>query len=182
LGLADDIVVINTYEGGDQLFSRRLACVTCGISMPEMTPRAFSFNSPHGACVDCQGLGATYDFDPRLIVPDESKSLLGGAVAPWAHGDRKLLRDALAKLSHTFGFDPDMPFSKLGKKHRDLLLFGPPAGATKGTVKLAKPLDASMRRRMRTKTATRNLYCRGAVAPKLRQRGRRIRSGATSKA
>src|SRR5215510_6633912 len=138
--LADDIVVINTYEGGDQLFSRRLACVTCGISMPEMTPRAFSFNSPHGACPDCQGLGATYDFDPRLIVPDESKSILGGAIAPWAHGDRKLLRDAITKLSQTFGFDPDTPFSKLAKKHRDLILFGPPAGGTKGTVKLAKPL------------------------------------------
>src|SRR5262245_38255821 len=139
LGLADDIVVVNTYEGGDQLFSRRLACVTCGISMPEMTPRAFSFNSPHGACPDCQGLGATYDFDPRLIVPDESKSILGGAIAPWAHGDRKLLRDAITKLSQTFGFDPDTLFSKLAKKHRDLILFGPPAG-TKGTVKLAKPL------------------------------------------
>ena len=140
LGLADDIVVINTYEGGDQLFSRRLACVTCGISMPEMTPRAFSFNSPHGACPDCQGLGATYDFDPRLVVPDESKSLLSGAIAPWAHGDRKLLRDAITKLSQTFGFDPDVPFSKLAKKHRDLILFGPPVGGTKGAVKLAKPL------------------------------------------
>ena len=86
LDLADDIVVVNTFEGGDQLFSRRLACVACGISMPEMTPRAFSFNSPHGACPDCQGLGATYDFDPRLVVPDESKSLLGGAIAPWAQG------------------------------------------------------------------------------------------------
>src|ERR687887_2829363 len=102
LNLADDIVVINTYEGGDQLFSRRLACVTCGISMPEMTPRAFSFNSPHGACPDCQGLGATYDFEPRLIVPDESKSLLGGAIAPWARGDRKLVREAITKLAQTF--------------------------------------------------------------------------------
>ena len=64
LNLADDIVVINTLDGGDRLFSRRLACVDCGVSMPEMTPRAFSFNSPHGACPDCQGLGAVYDFDP----------------------------------------------------------------------------------------------------------------------
>ena len=91
LTLADDIVMVNTFEGGDQLFSRRLACVHCGISMPEMTPRAFSFNSPHGACPDCQGLGATYDFDARLIVPDETKSLMGGAVAPWVRGDRKLV-------------------------------------------------------------------------------------------
>src|SRR6188472_3144401 len=140
LNLADEIVVINSFDGGDRLFSRKLACVDCGISMPEMTPRAFSFNSPHGACPDCQGLGATYDFDPRLIVPDETKSLLGGAIAPWAHGDRKLLRDAIAKLSQTFGFDPDTPFSKLAKKHRDLILFGPPAGVAKGTVRLVKPL------------------------------------------
>src|SRR5215216_5113770 len=76
LTLADEIVVINTFEGGDQLFSRKLACVSCGISIPEMTPRAFSFNSPHGACQSCQGLGATYDFDPRLVVPDETKALL----------------------------------------------------------------------------------------------------------
>jgi excinuclease ABC subunit A len=67
LELADEIVVVNTFEGGDQLFSRKLACVTCGLSMPELTSRAFSFNSPHGACPDCQGLGATYDFEPRLV-------------------------------------------------------------------------------------------------------------------
>jgi excinuclease ABC subunit A len=127
LTLADDVVVINTFEGGDQLFSRRLACVECGISIPEMTPRAFSFNSPHGACPDCQGLGATYDFDPRLIVPDESKSLLGGAIAPWARGDRKLVKEAVTTLSKTYGIDPNTPFAKLPKKSRDLLLFGPHA-------------------------------------------------------
>jgi excinuclease ABC subunit A len=131
LTLADDIVVIKTNEGGDQLFSRRLACVHCGISMPEMTSRAFSFNSPHGACPDCQGLGATYDFDPRLIVPDESKSLLGGAISPWARGDRKLVREAILSLAQIFKIDLEVPFSKLPKKHRDLLLFGPPATAAK---------------------------------------------------
>ncbi|MBI4266712.1 MAG: excinuclease ABC subunit UvrA, partial [Acidobacteria bacterium] len=134
LTLADDIVTVNTYERGDQLFSRRLACVTCGISMPEMTPRAFSFNSPHGACPGCQGLGATYDFDPRLIVPDESKALLGGAIAPWARGDRRLVREAIVTLAQTFGIDADLPFAKLPKKHRDLLLFGP-AGAAPGSRK-----------------------------------------------
>jgi excinuclease ABC subunit A len=133
LDLADDIVVVNTYEGGDQLFSRRLACVTCGISMPEMTPRAFSFNSPHGACPDCQGLGATYDFDSRLIVPDESKSLLDGALAPWARGDRKLVREAILTLAQTFGLDPDAPFARLARRHRDLVLFGPPVAAGKAS-------------------------------------------------
>ena len=129
LTLADDIVVINTYEGGDQLFSRKLACVDCGLSVPEMTSRAFSFNSPHGACQACQGLGATYDFDPRLVVPDESKSLLGGAIAPWVRGDRKLIREAIQSLAKTFGLDPDVPFAKLSKKHRELVLFGPGAKA-----------------------------------------------------
>jgi excinuclease ABC subunit A len=138
LNLADDIVVVNTYEGGDQLFSRRLACVHCGISMPEMTPRAFSFNSPHGACPDCQGLGATYDFDPRLVIPDDTKSLLGGAVAPWARGDRKLVREAILTLSKTYGIDPDAPFGKLSKKHREVLLFGPSGGAK--TAKAAAPV------------------------------------------
>jgi excinuclease ABC subunit A len=137
LSLAEDIVVINTYEKGDQLFSRRLACVVCGISMPEMTPRAFSFNSPHGACSDCQGLGATYDFDPALVVPDESKSLLDGAIAPWARGDRKLVREAIQTLARTYGLDPNVPFGKLPKKHRDLILFGP-GGA-------AKPVKAAVR-------------------------------------
>ena len=105
LNLADDIVVINTFDGGDRLFSRRLACVDCGLSMPEMTPRAFSFNSPHGACPDCQGLGATIDFDPQRVVPDESKSLADGAIAPWARGDRKLVREALQALPRDFGID-----------------------------------------------------------------------------
>ena len=73
LQLADDIVVINSLDEGDRLFSRKMACVNCGISVPEMSPRAFSFNSPHGACTTCQGLGATWDFDPARVVPDPTQ-------------------------------------------------------------------------------------------------------------
>ena len=124
LNLAEDIVVINSYEGGDRLFSRRLACVDCGLSMPEMTPRAFSFNSPHGACPDCQGLGSMIDFDPGRIVPDESKSLADGAIAPWARGDKKLIRDQLQALSRDFGIDLNAPFGRLPRKSREVLLFG----------------------------------------------------------
>jgi excinuclease ABC subunit A len=124
LNLADDIVVISTLDGGDRLFSRRLACIECGISMPEMTPRAFSFNSPHGACPECQGLGAMHDFDPHRIVPDESKSLLDGAVAPWAKGDKKLVREAVIGLGRNLGFDPATPFAELPKKIRDHILLG----------------------------------------------------------
>src|SRR5262245_35279663 len=124
LNLADDVVVVNSYDGGDRLFSRKLACVDCGLSMPEMTPRAFSFNSPHGACPDCQGLGATIDFDPARIVPDESKSLADGAIAVWARGDRKLVRDQLQALSRDFGIDLNLPFARLPRKSREVLLFG----------------------------------------------------------
>ena len=124
--LADDIVVINTLEGGDRLFSRRLACPTCGISIPEITPRAFSFNSPHGACQACQGLGAVYDFDPARIVPDDRLSLAAGAIVPWAKGDRRFIDDMLAGLQQTFAIDPQMPFGKLPKKLRDIVLFGAP--------------------------------------------------------
>jgi excinuclease ABC subunit A len=128
LGLADDIVVINTLDGGDRLFSRRLACTWCGVSMPEMTPRAFSFNSPHGACQECQGLGAVYDFDPARVVPDDSLSLEAGAIAPWAKGDRKLVKEALGTLSRVFGIDLAVPFRRLPRKLRDVLLFGAHGG------------------------------------------------------
>ncbi|HEY7283992.1 MAG TPA: excinuclease ABC subunit UvrA [Vicinamibacterales bacterium] len=132
LNLADDIVVINSYEGGDRLFSRRLACVDCGLSMPEMTPRAFSFNSPHGACPDCQGLGSMIDFDPGRVIPDESKSLAEGAIAPWSKGDRKLVREQLQTLSRDFGIDLTVPFGKLPRKSREALLFG--AGKFEGLI------------------------------------------------
>ncbi len=81
LGLASDIVVINGLETGDRLYSRRLACIECGISMPEMTPRAFSFNSPHGACPECQGLGAGVRFRSATARPRRVQ-----VVAGW--GDR----------------------------------------------------------------------------------------------
>ncbi|MEW6323249.1 MAG: excinuclease ABC subunit UvrA [Acidobacteriota bacterium] len=129
LGLAGDVVVINSLEGGDRLFSRKLACVVCGVSVPEMSPRAFSFNSPHGACPACQGLGATWDFDPGRIVPDESLSLADGAIAPWAKGDRKLVRDAVQAICTFYGIDPATSFGKLPKKQRDLVLYGPTSAA-----------------------------------------------------
>jgi excinuclease ABC subunit A len=123
LKLAEDVVVVNTLAGGDRLFSRRMACPACGISVPEMSPRAFSFNSPHGACQACQGLGAVYDFDARRVVPDESLSLSAGAVGPWA-GDAESVGEMLAGLSKAFGIDSDMPFGKLPKKQRDIVLHG----------------------------------------------------------
>ena len=146
LALANDLVVINTWDGGDRLFSRRLACADCGISVPELTPRAFSFNSPHGACPQCQGLGEVYDFDPARVIPDDGLSLAGGAVAPWANGDVRLIRDALQRLHEVHGIEPDLPVRKLTKKQRDVLLFGTGAShaatATKRKKALADPFGA----------------------------------------
>jgi excinuclease ABC subunit A len=135
LGLAGDVVVINSLDGGDRLFSRKLACVHCGLSVPEMSPRAFSFNSPHGACPECQGLGATWDFVPQRVIPDDARSLADGAIAPWGRGDRRMVREAVQAISTYYGIDPTVPFGKLPKKHRDLVLFGPgtaPAPKKKG--------------------------------------------------
>ena len=134
LKLADDVVVINTLDGGDRLFSRRLACPVCGISIPEMSPRAFSFNSPHGACAGCQGLGAVYDFDPARVAPDDSKPLARGAIAPWSKGDARFLTEMLEGLQRTFGIDPNLPLGKLPKRLRDIVFFGAPGrrGVTPG--------------------------------------------------
>ena len=166
LGLADEIVVINRLDGGDRLFSRRLACVSCGVSMPEMTPRAFSFNSPHGACPHCQGLGDIFDFDPARIVPDQSRSLVDGAIAPWARGDKRLVREALNGLAKNFAIDLKTPFARLPRKQRDLLLHGPSAlknGSDEGDAGSGVPTRTSR---------TRDPYGRGfeGVIPNLRRR------------
>ena len=161
LNLADDIVVINTLDGGDRLFSRRLACTYCGVSMPEMTPRAFSFNSPHGACQECQGLGAVYDFDPARLVPDENLSLQDGAIAPWAKGDEKLVKEALTSLGKFFGIDLAIPFRRLPKKLRDVLFYG--------AKKEGAPEKEEGRRR-RSARAIRSAPASKASCPNLRRR------------
>jgi excinuclease ABC subunit A len=167
LTLADDVVVINALEGGDRLFSRKLACVVCGISVPEMSPRAFSFNSPHGACQSCQGLGATWDFDPQRIVPDESLSLAGGAIAPWGRGDGKLVSEAVASIAAYYAIDPKIPFGKLPKKHRDVILHGP------GPASREKPDESGKKKKgAKKKTVTPEPFGRDfeGVVPNLRRR------------
>jgi len=156
LHLAGDVVLINSLDAGDRLFSRTLACVSCGLSIPEMSPRAFSFNSPHGGCPECQGLGALWDFDPDRIVPDPSLSLMQGAIAPWAAGDEHLVTEAITALGRNFEIDVTAPFGRLPKRSRDLLLYGPPAAA--------RPLSAAARQK--------DPYGKGfeGVIPNLRRR------------
>ncbi len=132
LGLAADVVIINSVGSGDRLFSRKLACIVCGLSIPEMSPRAFSFNSPHGACSTCQGLGSVYDFDPHRLVPDERKTLADGAIELWSKGDSEFVQEALARLHEVHGIPLDVPFQKLTRKVRELLLHGAGTAARRG--------------------------------------------------
>src|SRR6478735_3331224 len=173
LQLADDVVVINSLDQGDRLFSRKLACVVCGISVPEMSPRAFSFNSPHGACSSCQGLGATWDFDPLRVVPDESLSLATGAIAPWGKG--ATAQEAVASIASYYGIDPKAPFNKLPKKHRDLILLGPSTAQRDKTDEessAAKKVVAKAKRAIKSKVATPDPFGRDfeGVLPNLRRR------------
>jgi excinuclease ABC subunit A len=174
LGLAGDIVIVSSLEHGDRLFSRKLACITCGLSVPEMSPRAFSFNSPHGACPECQGLGATWDFDPARVVPDESKSLVDGAIAPWTKGDKRMVREAVQAIATYYGIDPTVPFGKLPRRHRDLLLQGPaPAAKAHGSAN-GRPPDVTERPKKtgRQKKAESDPFGRDfeGILPNLRRR------------
>jgi excinuclease ABC subunit A len=106
------------------LFSETLACIDCGISYPEMTPRMFSFNNPYGACPDCTGLGTRMYFDAELVVPNPDLSIREGAIAPWEKrlsGWYHLTLDALAKA---YRFDIRTPFKKLPKKAQEIILQG----------------------------------------------------------
>jgi len=130
--LTDGLVTIAIVGGEEQMYSEKLACADCGISVPALEPRSFSFNSPYGACPECHGLGSKYNFDPGKIIVDWSKPLFEGALGPGggsAHLQRTL---KLAALAH--GFDLGTPFEKLSRRVQNLILYGNPANGrpTKG--------------------------------------------------
>jgi excinuclease ABC subunit A len=124
LRLGDGMVRGEVVGGESLLFSERHACVECGVSLPEITPRTFSFNSPQGACPDCAGLGTRMYFDPAQVVPDPFLSLKGGAVAPWESRTGFFYQQILEALSVHYSFDMEAPFSALPQKVRDTLLHG----------------------------------------------------------
>ncbi len=113
-------------DGGEErlLFSERFACPDCGVSLPEMSPRAFSFNSPHGACPACDGLGTRLAVDPDRVVPDPRRSLASGAVAPWSGKSGVFFRQTLGALQRHLGFDLDTPWSELPEAVRTAILYG----------------------------------------------------------
>lgn len=121
------LVLISAAERKDLLLSEKYACLHCGISYAEIQPRNFSFNSPYGACPECNGLGTKLEFDPDLIIPDRSKSINAGALAPWKRGGRGYIlyyRWLLRELSSRLKFDLDTPFKQLPKLVQKAVLYG----------------------------------------------------------
>jgi excinuclease ABC subunit A len=126
LRLADGLVTVDVGPGREEwLLSERSACVDCGVSYPEISPRLFSFNSPHGACPACSGLGTREEFDPARVVPDAAKSLAGGAIAPWSgRGAARYYGRLLKTLADHFQLDMERPWKKLPAAAREAILFG----------------------------------------------------------
>lgn len=121
---AEGLVRIVTTGGEEMLFSEKYACPDCGISIPDPTPRMFSFNNPYGACPACNGLGSSTRFTEYLIVPDAELSLREGAIAPWAGRNSLYYYSTLDTLSTHYGFDVNTPFNKLPVKIQKVLLYG----------------------------------------------------------
>ncbi len=128
LGLADGIAVLETApkEGDPErtVFSEKFACPVSGFSIPEIEPRLFSFNAPFGACPACDGLGVELYFDERLVVPDDSISLMEGALAPWSKSKTPYFRQTLEAIAEHYGFSYTTPWRKLPERARQLMLYG----------------------------------------------------------
>jgi excinuclease ABC subunit A len=127
VGLAAGIIEVEVV-GGDapdvRTFSERFACLSCGTSMPELEPRIFSFNSPHGACERCTGLGSQMEIDPDLVVPDPSLTIAEGALAPWAGSSSAYYEQVITAIADKYGVDLETPWYELDRDARDLYLFG----------------------------------------------------------
>ncbi|NIP62720.1 MAG: excinuclease ABC subunit UvrA [Nitrosopumilaceae archaeon] len=116
--------VMISSEGKEKIFSQNNACPYCGITIGELEPRTFSFNSPFGMCQACSGLGVKMEFDPDLIIPDKSKSILDGAIVPWSGRFSSFRRQALRAVGKKFKFDLMMPIEKMTPKQLRIILYG----------------------------------------------------------
>jgi excinuclease ABC subunit A len=129
VALAEGIIDIETVPRDDSepvvtTYSERFACLHCGISMPELEPRSFSFNSPHGACPRCTGLGSQMEIDPELVVPDPSLSLAEGAILPWASGASSYYDQITQAIAERYELDLDAPWHDLTEEQQDFFLYG----------------------------------------------------------
>jgi len=127
LKMGEGLVIASVIGGDDTLFSEKFACAECGISIDELAPRLFSFNSPFGKCDHCDGLGTLIEIDEKLVLPNRDISIMEGAVASWGNG--RLKEDSwtyaiLKALDREYGLDLNMSIKDLEKKHIDILLYG----------------------------------------------------------
>jgi excinuclease ABC subunit A len=123
--LAEGLVVIDFPDGGEPLtFSERFACPEHGVSLPELQPRIFSFNSPHGACPRCTGLGAQQEIDPDLLVPDPTLSIGEGALVPWSVGNSSFYESVIQAIADRWEIDLDKPWQDLTEEEQNLFLYG----------------------------------------------------------
>jgi excinuclease ABC subunit A len=126
-GLAAGLVeveMVDDPKAEPLLFSEQFACLECGTSIPELEPRIFSFNSPHGACERCHGLGFQRVIDPELVVPDPTLSLAEGALQPWNRGITAYWKRLIAAVAEEYGVDADKPWAKLKKADKEIFLYG----------------------------------------------------------
>ncbi|MCB0063391.1 MAG: excinuclease ABC subunit UvrA, partial [Caldilineaceae bacterium] len=132
LRLGNGVLIVNDVTDRDnpidRMYSEHFACVKCGTSLPEIEPRTFSFNSPHGACPACTGLGSLQEFDPELIL-DPERSLADGGVIPWQRNNDDegdgYYRQLLRSVGKQFGIPVNAPVGELSQKQRDIILYGP---------------------------------------------------------
>lgn len=124
LRIADGYVVIDTRDDKELLFSEHYACPVCGFTVPELEPRLFSFNAPFGSCPDCDGLGVKLEVDLDMVVPDSSKTLREGALAPWNPISSNYYPQMLEQAMTEFGIDMDKPFEELTEDEQQLIFFG----------------------------------------------------------
>jgi excinuclease ABC subunit A len=124
VALAEGLVTIDLVDGEEMTFSERFACPDHGVSLPELQPRVFSFNSPHGACPRCTGLGAQQEIDPDLLVPDPTLSIGEGALVPWSVGGSSFYESVIQAIADRYELDLDTPWQELSEEHQNLFLHG----------------------------------------------------------
>ncbi len=134
--LADGVAEVELADEG-KIFtmSQKFACTECGTNLPELAPRIFSFNSPYGACEQCDGIGHLVDFAPELVVPDRTLSIHQGAVAPWRKRNSFYFQEMLEGLEQNFGIDLDAPFQKLPEWQKHVVLYGTDADESRAYAK-----------------------------------------------
>jgi excinuclease ABC subunit A len=125
LALADGLVTVDFVDTGEtQTFSEQFACPEHGVGLPELQPRIFSFNSPHGACPRCTGLGAQQEIDPDLLVPDPELSITEGALVPWSVGNSTYYESVVQAIADRYEIDVDKPWRELTEEQQNLFLYG----------------------------------------------------------